>query len=122
MTKDSFVEILNRQRESGLSIKDFCKNEAYTESSFYYWKSKFGFARPYHHHSHEETGDFSPIHLSSPKSVANKPVTNEASNHPAAEISIELPNGVNLHFKGMSESQLALRFISQICSCDVLSK
>ena len=48
MSKEEFLEILSRQQQSGLTIKDFCVNEAYTESSFYYWKSKFGLSRPYH--------------------------------------------------------------------------
>ena len=36
MNKEEFLEILFRQQRSGLTIKDFCVNEAYTESSFYY--------------------------------------------------------------------------------------
>ena len=48
MSKEEFLEILSRQQRSGLTIKDFCVNEAYTESSFYYWKGKFGLSRPYH--------------------------------------------------------------------------
>ncbi|MGL5683573.1 MAG: IS66 family insertion sequence element accessory protein TnpA [Marinifilaceae bacterium] len=42
MTKDEFLLVLERQHESGLSIKDFCLNEAYTDSIFYYWKIRFG--------------------------------------------------------------------------------
>lgn len=34
MSKEEFLEILSRQQRSGLTIKDFCVNEAYTESSF----------------------------------------------------------------------------------------
>lgn len=48
MSKEEFIEILSRQQRSGLTIKDFCINEAYTESSFYYWKGKFGLSRRYH--------------------------------------------------------------------------
>ena len=33
MSKEEFIEILSRQQRSGLTIKDFCINEAYTESS-----------------------------------------------------------------------------------------
>ncbi len=43
MSKEEFIEILSRQQRSGLTIKDFCINEAYTESSFYYWKGKFAY-------------------------------------------------------------------------------
>ena len=40
MIKEEFLEILFRQQRSGLMIKNFCVNEAYTESSFFlkmYW-------------------------------------------------------------------------------------
>ena len=47
MTKEEFKFILDRQQSSGLSVRDFCENEAYTLSSFNYWKSKFGFVRNY---------------------------------------------------------------------------
>jgi putative transposase len=47
VSKEEFKAILDRQQQSGLSIRDFCSNEAYTVSSFHYWKSKFGFARAY---------------------------------------------------------------------------
>lgn len=65
MSKEEFLEILSRQQRSGLTIKDFCVNEAYTESSFYYWKGKFGLSRPYHaeRSSYEE---FAPVNLNSP--------------------------------------------------------
>lgn len=36
MSKEDFLEILSRQQRSGLMIKDFCINETYTESNFYY--------------------------------------------------------------------------------------
>lgn len=49
MSKEEFLEILSRQQRSGLTIKDFCVNEAYTESSFYYWKGKFGRKLPIIH-------------------------------------------------------------------------
>lgn len=32
MSKEEFLEILSRQQRSGLTIKDFCVNAAYTES------------------------------------------------------------------------------------------
>jgi putative transposase len=40
VSKEEFKAILDRQQQSGLSIRDFCSNEAYTVSSFHYWKSK----------------------------------------------------------------------------------
>ncbi|WP_163176606.1 transposase family protein [Bacteroides sp. 51] len=42
MSKEDFLSILDRQQQSGLTIKDFCENEAYSVSCFHYWKSKYG--------------------------------------------------------------------------------
>lgn len=66
MSKEEFMEILSRQQRSGLTIKDFCLNEAYTESNFYYWKGKYGLLRPYHVDRHSSSLDeFAPVNLTS---------------------------------------------------------
>jgi len=53
--------ILERQQNSGLSIKDFCSNESYAVSSFHYWKSKFGLTRPYNTHAGDNVGKIVPL-------------------------------------------------------------
>lgn len=35
-----FSELINEQRESGLTITDFCSNHGITRSTFHYWKKK----------------------------------------------------------------------------------
>lgn len=35
-----FEELLSRQQESGLSVRDFCSNEGIHPSTFYYWLKK----------------------------------------------------------------------------------
>jgi hypothetical protein len=35
-----FEELLSRQKESGLSVRDFCSNEGIHPSTFYYWLKK----------------------------------------------------------------------------------
>lgn len=72
MSKEEFLEILSRQQRSGLTIKDFCVNEAYTESSFYYWKGKFGLSRPYHA-ERSSSGEFAPVNLTSPSTSTSTP-------------------------------------------------
>ncbi|MDX9747647.1 MAG: IS66 family insertion sequence element accessory protein TnpB, partial [Paludibacter sp.] len=47
ISKEEFMVILDRQQRSGLTIRDFCSNEAYSVSGFHYWKKKFGLAKPY---------------------------------------------------------------------------
>jgi hypothetical protein len=38
--KSKFSELLRRQQESGLTVKDFCANECIPTSTFYYWRKK----------------------------------------------------------------------------------
>ena len=40
MTEALFQDLLKRQKESGLSIRDCCANEGITPSTFYYWLKK----------------------------------------------------------------------------------
>ena len=35
-----FLELFQRQKESGLTVKDFCSNEIIAPSTFYYWQKK----------------------------------------------------------------------------------
>jgi hypothetical protein len=35
-----FLELYQRQKESGLTIRDFCSNEIIAPSTFYYWQKK----------------------------------------------------------------------------------
>lgn len=116
MSKEEFLEILSRQQRSGLTIKDFCVNEAYTESSFYYWKGKFGLSRPYHVGS-SSSEEFAPVNLTSPLSC------NQANDRVAmgsGEIRIEFPGGIIARFSGMAESHAAMRLLTQICGHHVL--
>lgn len=40
LTKSKFLELHRRQQESGLTVKEFCSNEAIAPATFYYWKKK----------------------------------------------------------------------------------
>jgi hypothetical protein len=40
MTEDLFQDLLKRQKESGLTVRDFCANEGIIPSTFYYWLKK----------------------------------------------------------------------------------
>ncbi len=48
MTEALFQDLLKRQKESGLTVRDFCANEGIVPSTFYYWlkKSKLKEAQP----------------------------------------------------------------------------
>lgn len=118
MSKEEFLEILSRQELSGLTIKDFCANEAYTESSFYYWKGKFGLSRPYRSSGDLSTGDaFAPVNFTCPASP-HLGSNGQAVN--AGEIRIEFPGGIVASFSGIAESHAAMQLLTQICSRHVL--
>ena len=37
-TRDEWRDVVARQKQSGLSISEFCRREALTENSFYRWR------------------------------------------------------------------------------------
>jgi putative transposase len=119
ISKEEFIIILERQQQSGLSVKDFCENESYTRSSFYYWKSKYGLTRPYNNHVQDTSpGKLAPISI-------NPPVKNPVPFPPAGrdgrgEITIKLPSGVQISFKGSAQSGIAMSLLDQILSGHVL--
>ena len=40
MDERKFIELYQRQKESGLTVKEFCGNEIIAPATFYYWKKK----------------------------------------------------------------------------------
>lgn len=120
-SKEEFKAILDRQQQSGLSIRDFCSNEAYTVSSFHYWKSKFGFARPYRSHSREELGSavIAPVSLKSGHRGCLQSSSSQGVN--TGDISIRFPGGVEVSFSGQ-QTEIALQMLNQLYSAYVLSK
>ena len=40
MTLSTFKRLFQEYQESGLNVKDFCANQDFAPSSFYYWKRK----------------------------------------------------------------------------------
>jgi hypothetical protein len=41
-----FISLLERQKESGLSVRGFCSNEGIAPSTFYYWQKKIRKSTP----------------------------------------------------------------------------
>lgn len=109
MTKEEFSQILERQQLSGLSIKDFCENETYPASSFHYWKSKYGFSRPYGN-NHKEEYPLSPIRLTS-GSVPSATITNQVEIEFPGGIKVRLNNFTDLHTAGSILTQTLLRHV-----------
>ena len=114
--------ILERQRNSGLTIREFCMNEVYPPATFYYWKSKFCSSNMQSSAGScvkDVSEDFAPLRFP----VSRRPFTSPAvedSPKVLNEIMIELPSGIKIHFRGANESKVAMRLISQMYSGHVL--
>lgn len=119
--KEEFSRILQRQQQSGLSIKDFCSNETYTVSSFHYWKSKFGFTQPYNNPSGEHSvPKLAPININLPAKKPEQPHLRQDVSK--GEIRIKFPGGIQVSFIGSTQLEVAAHLLHQICSAHVLSE
>ena len=119
VSKEEFSVILERQQESGLSIKDFCSNESYTVSSFHYWKSKFGFTRTIDTQHRQSLPDkLAPVNINLP--VKNPGRSSVLQDGDKGEIRIKFPGGIQVSFTGSAQGEIALHILSQICSAHVL--
>jgi putative transposase len=121
MSREVFQSIIERQRRSGLTVKGFCRNEAYSTASFYYWKRKF--STPYTNSFPAQknlTEGFAQVRFPAAKSECTPSTSGDMSKE-LHEIMIELPGNIKIHFRGSNESEVAMRLITQIYSDHVLS-
>jgi len=121
MTKRVFRAILERQRASGLSIREFCQNESYNPASFHYWKSKFGFTCSQGatgHQASNDSADFVPVRF---QATTGPPIpTGEEVTKALDAIMIELPTGIKIYFRGSFGTQAATQLITQMYTGHVL--
>lgn len=136
MSREKFISVLFRQQQSGLSIADFCENEGYSRSRFYLWKQKYGITERELLAEASRLGvkdSFVPIVINgdtpSPGISHETPLPSPQPSVPfplkgkdSSEISLELPNGLKLKFKGSSGCEAALILISKIYNANVLPK
>ena len=122
ISKEEFMAILDRQQRSGLTIRDFCSNEAYSVSGFHYWKKKFGLAKPYRSQRNAEIAPsgIAPVSI---KPVASESVsTVKSDDSVSGEIVFKFPGGVEVSFTGQRQTEIALQVLNQIYSTYVLAK
>jgi len=73
MNEKKFLELYQRQQESGLTVKEFCANNLIGPSTFFYWKKKL--------EGQQRLPDFIPVVVnSSPTSFKNSLPTSSQSN------------------------------------------
>ena len=98
LDETKFITLLNRQQESGLSIKDFCSNEGIAKSSFYYWKKKLKKTTP--------SKGFIPLVIKSSRPVLQKHIKDHQTisiDHDQIEgdplLEVVYPNGTMIRIK-----------------------
>ena len=107
MSKEEFLSVYERQQAGGLTIKDFCENEAYSSSCFHYWKKKFGLSRTYTSHPDKLPDDtFIPLDL---RRRGNLP------SGAGGDVTIELPSGIRIHLDSHGNPELTFGLIHKLC-------
>ena len=93
LNSSKITVLLERQKESGLSVKSFCSNEGIAPSTFFYWKKKI---------SKDTIGQrFIPLVVQSPGSVAACQ-TSRGSDVPGNDtppLEINYPNGTTIRIR-----------------------
>lgn len=96
LTQSKFQKLYRRQQESGLTVKDFCSNEAIAPATFYYWKKKF----KKNNNGHP---DFIPLVVDSSPTFSGQSIANQASipqiGEPDALLELVYLNGTRLRIK-----------------------
>lgn len=98
MDKEQFLQLLEAQQSSGLSIQNYCQQHNIPFSNFSYWKKKF------------ITSSGS---NSSPKKLV--PIKVQSEQWHSSGVSIHLPNGIDVEFS-TSDDKVALEMLNTICT------
>lgn len=94
MDEKKFIEFYHRQKESGLTVREFCSNEIIAPSTFYYWQKKLK--------SRNRFPGFIPVVINtapaiSPQNFPGGPFPASATSGP---VEIEFPNKTIIRIRG----------------------
>ena len=87
--------VISEQQRSGLSIKEFCKQQAVSEASFYAWRREI------------RNRDQPPAPLGKtilPVKVTGQPLVPSPSDQRSVDVEIELPRGIVVRLYGGANS------------------
>ena len=96
INESKILDLIKRQKDTGLTITAFCVNEDIPKSSFYYWRKKF---------SKAAGNRFIPLLVNStptPMTVAAKDYTREIEHQNSGDdflLELIYPNGTRLRIK-----------------------
>ena len=131
MSRERFEQLNQEQKASGLSIKDFCKHQGFSRTSFYFWRQKFGLAERATDND-SRPSPLTPINITEGGAVASTLPRQARSKDTGLDdsketspclhedsIAIDLPDGMSIRFNGKAQ-QKAVKIISAIISAYVL--
>ena len=104
MTMDDFMKLVQVQKASGKSVKDYCNQVGMSMSTYCYWKRKFK--------DREKPCGLVPVQVSSD---SKKTEVQSPSSVPVAvgSMLLHFPNGVKVEFKS-SEDSKGTNFFSNV--------
>jgi transposase-like protein len=89
LKEDRYRELIEEQRTSGLTIKEFCSNHGIARATFHYWKKKL--SRP------QLRNEFIPLIIKpSEETLPRGSVSTEMNTVKAALLELVFPNGTIL--------------------------
>jgi hypothetical protein len=92
LNHSKFTDLLERQKESGLSVRGFCSNEGIPPSTFYYWQKKLREGPAGHR--------FIPLVVQTQKlSACRSPGQTDDAGIDSSQVEIIYPNGTKLSIK-----------------------
>jgi hypothetical protein len=93
MTLSTFKRLYQEYQASGLNVKDFCANQSFAPSTFYYWKKKLHYPG-----EKEAPGSFVPLIIGSTPSSVTSRTPQKKENTACSNQSIEFvfPNGTKM--------------------------
>lgn len=129
MIREEITRILLLQKQSNLTVTDFCRNEGYNRSQFYDRRLRFGVTDEGVDQSsgYNSMDAFAPVCINSatlspsqprPVPLSSKPEKQAIKGSDSSEICLELLNGIKMKFKGTGGCKAALSLITKLCgSC-----
>lgn len=105
MTRSTFKKLYQEYLESGLNVKDFCSNQGFAPSTFYYWKKQLGEL------SRHQPDSFVPLVFDSNLPVASRrtiqaPVNSSGIPVNHAPIEFVFPNGTKMMIRDKADMHL----------------
>ncbi|MFH0894829.1 MAG: IS66 family insertion sequence element accessory protein TnpB [Bacteroidota bacterium] len=94
MDEKKFIEFYHRQKESGLTVKEFCSNEIIAPSTFYYWQKKLK--------SRNRLPGFIPVVINSAPAIPTQgfPDSLYSASAMSRPVEIEFPNKTIIRIRG----------------------